>query len=119
MDFFNTQSCEMYYAFDIIFRNENSPCILNCFCKQLIRFLIERIIFRVRLMACFNNIVQMYVQQARTRNKRSNFLLFDDFPLNKLFYIGMVEVKRNHFGRASCCTAGFNSSCAPIANLEK
>ena len=49
----------------------------------------------------------------------SDFLLFNDFPVDKLFDIGVIQVQAHHLGRAPRCPAGLDRARRAVSDSEE
>ena len=55
---------------------------------------------RIRGLAGLEHGIQPLRTNLGTGHHGGDLLLFDDFPINELFDVGMVEIQADHLGRA-------------------
>ena len=72
-----------------------------------------------RFVGQFDYILKMLFAVLRPGNKRGYFLLFEHFPVDVFFDVGVIEVERNHFGCPSGGSARLDGTCCPVAYLQK
>ena len=49
-------------------------------------------------MDCLEDRVQVSAQQLRAGNQGGDLLLFDDFPVDEIFDVRMIEIEHDHLG---------------------
>src|SRR5437867_11165994 len=49
----------------------------------------------------------------------SDFLLFNDYPVDKLFDIGVIQVQAHRLGRAPRCPAGLDRARRAVSDSEE
>ena len=78
-------------------------------------------IFR-RPIPCANggeNLVQARFMRLGTGDQRGHLLLFDHFPVDESFHIGVIHIADHHLGRTACGAARFDSARSTVADFQK
>ena len=105
---------------NVVFWNKILYSSSNRFLESGILFDIEAVALCERFIpAGEKNFLEPSFDDAASCSQRSNLTLFPGFPVNKLLYVGVVDIESHHLGGTSCGPTRLNSPCRAIANLEK
>ena len=69
--------------------------------------------------ACLDNVFQPPTDEPRAGHHGGDFLFFDDFPIDELLHIRMVDIHHDHFGGAARHASGFDGTGGAVAHAQE
>ena len=71
------------------------------------------------LMAGTHDVIEVLVTEPTSRHQRRHLLLFNHFPVDERFDVGMIHIQDHHLGRPAGGAAGLDGTGCPVADLEE
>ncbi len=107
-------------ALDVIVRDHRFARGLDLAAQRRVLGRIKAIIIvAVAIHAGLQHRGQMPFGQLGTGHHGGDLLFLDDFPVDEIFDVGMVDINHHHFGGAPCGATRFDGPGCAVANFQK